>query len=436
MGVFILGAAVVIELALAIFSLLSKSHPTRARNILRIVGFPVFTGLCLLSIVDWSPRYYGLAALLLLLAVIGTAGLLRGREDNKGFKAGRVILRTAGMALLFFTVSLPALIFPQYPPIRPGGPYAVASTTYAYTDTARVETYAGTGEYRSLNVQFWYPAEAEGAYPLIVFSHGGNGIRTSNLTLFNELASHGYVIASIDHTYQSLFTTGQDGQTILVDRGYMQELLAEDPVASRQQSFEYYQKWMGIRTGDINFVIDRILAEARRPDAGPVYRLVDPARIGVMGHSLGGAAALGIGRMRDDVGAVLALDGPFLCDITGVKDSEFVITARPYPAPLLNVYSDDLWPHLAERPRYVQYEQNYRLLSSADPDVYNVHLNGTGHFSLTDLALESPWIARTLNEQKTTVDIRVTLERINRLALGFFDDYLKGRGEFAPAEAY
>ncbi len=51
---------------------------------------------------------------------------------------------------------------------------------------------------------------------------------------------------------------------------------------------------------------------ARLPAGGP-------ARIGVMGHSLGGSAALCIGRQRPDVQAVLALESPFMCDIEGVR---------------------------------------------------------------------------------------------------------------------
>lgn len=80
----------------------------------------------------------------------------------------------------------------------------------------------------------------------------------------NELASHGYVVCSINHTYQCFYTTDEDGHTTLMDKGYMNEIKAENARSNRQQSYEYYQKWMKIRTGDINFVIDYILAEAKK----------------------------------------------------------------------------------------------------------------------------------------------------------------------------
>lgn len=68
--------------------------------------------------------------------------------------------------------------------------------------------------------------------------------------------------------------------------------------------------------------------------------LVDRTKIGVMGHSLGGSSALGIGRMRKDGSVIIALESLFMCDIKGVKNSEFVFTGEEYPIPVLNVYSD------------------------------------------------------------------------------------------------
>ncbi len=207
----------------------------------------------------------------------------------------------------------------------------------------------------------------------------------------------------------------------------MKECTVEDAKSDRQQSYEYYQKWMKIRTGDINFVIDEILAKAESNNADTVYKLVDGTRIGVMGHSLGGSAALGIGRMRKDTGAVVALESPFLCDIKGVEDGEFVYEKNIYPVPVLNVYSDSSWSHLAQWP---QYAENYALLSGAGATAFNIHISGAGHFTLTDLALTSPFLTRTFNGRKSTADTEACLRTINKACLEFFDCYLKGEGRF------
>ena len=116
-------------------------------------------------------------------------------------------------------------------------------------------------------MELWYPQNAAGRYPLIIFSHGATGIKSSNQSLFRELTSHGYVVSSIDHPYHSLYTTSEGGHTTWIDMGYLQELKAEDARSDKQQSYAYYQKWMKLRTDDINFVLDYTLAEAKRDDA-------------------------------------------------------------------------------------------------------------------------------------------------------------------------
>jgi len=212
-----------------------------------------------------------------------------------------------------------------------------------------------------------------------------------------------------------------------MDMGYMNEVSAEDSLSDKQQSYEYYQKWMKIRTDDINFVIDHILTETKNKDADRVYKLVDKAKIGVMGHSLGGSAALGIGRMRNDVSAVIALESPFMCDIKGVKDGEFVFTDEIYPVPVLNIYSDGIWSIMSKRP---QYEENSALLSNTNEKAFNIHISGVGHLTLTDLALESPFLTRMVNGMKSTTDSDYCLKIINKACLEFFDSYLKGEHKF------
>ena len=219
----------------------------------------------------------------------------------------------------------------------------------------------------------------------------------------------------------------------MIDMGYMQEVSAEDVRSDIQQSYEYYQKWMKIRTGDINFVVDHILAEAKNKEADSLYKLVDTTKIGVIGHSLGGSAALGIGRMRDDVSAVIALESPFMCDIKGVENGKFVFTDEIYPVPVLNVYSDDGWSVLANAP---QYAENQALLSETNSTAFNVHISGVGHLTLTDLPRTSPFLASILNKQKSTTNTEYCRKTINKISLEFFDCYLKGVGKFTSGGTY
>jgi dienelactone hydrolase len=265
-----------------------------------------------------------------------------------------------------------------------------------------------------------------------VFSHGTTGTRSSNTTLYRELASHGYVVAAIDHAYQALYATFADGHTAWIDMGYVKQFSTEDAHTDRQQSYTFYQLWMQVRMGDLNFVIDTIKAKAKDKDAERVYHLVDPGKIGVAGHSLGGSAALGTGRVRADVGAVVSLEAPFMYDIQGTKDGEFVWNPAPYPTPVLNVYTQT-WTHLGE---WKQYAKNSALLSETPETAFNVYISGANHLSLTDLALASPFLATALSGSRSSKDAVTCLQIVNKVSLEFFDSYLKNKGAFTGEGTY
>jgi dienelactone hydrolase len=337
-------------------------------------------------------------------------------------QARQVFSRVVWALLLIFLVVTPILLFPPHRRQEPTGAYAVASVRYTYSDESRIETYTDTGENRRVNLTCWHPAHAAGeTYPLVVFSHGGLGTENSNESLYRELASHGYVVCSIGHPYHAFWTKGEDGQITFVSQEYFGELQREDAKTDKPQSYRYYQKWLEIRTSDINFVIDTILAKAAG-GAGGVYALVDGTKIGVIGHSLGGSAALAMPRQREDIAAVIALESPFLYDIVGVENDAFLWLDAAYPVPVLNIYSDSSWSHLATWP---QYARNANILSDAPETAVSLHLSGAGHFSLTDLALVSPLLTRLLEGGQPNQDPEGYLQAVNQVCLEFFDHYLK-----------
>jgi len=431
-GTSIVIIAFVIDVVFATVCIVTRSNQNQVRSFVRIGALATFVGFTLMGVIEWGIRWYALAALLIVWAALGAWTLIGKPAKKKAYTTTHTVANAIVVLLLVVIAVTPALIFPQHGLIATTGTYQVATVNYTYTDLSRIETFTATGESRKLNVELWYPQNAAGTYPLILFSHGATGIKSSNQSLFRELASHGYVVSSIDHPYHSLYTTSADGHTTWIDRGYLQELQAEDASADKQQSYADYQKWMKLRTDDINFVLDYTLAAAKKADGATVYKRIDPTKIGVMGHSLGGSAALGIGRLRDDVSAVIALESPFLTDIEGVEDGEFVWNDTPYPVPVLNVYGA-AWSHLGE---WTQYAENDALLSPTPATAFNVYIRGIGHLTLTDLALTSPLLTRMLNGHASTTDAEYALKTINKVCLAFFDSYLKDQGSFTAAGTY
>ena len=432
MGSSILAAAVVVETVLAVCRVRTRSQARRARAVTRIVWCAAVLLLLGVRLLEWGPRYWALVMVSLLLASHGLYVLVRGTAPDEPLQPWRAARSAVLVTLLMLVATLPAIVFPEYDPVPPTGEHRVGTATRTYVDPARPGLFTGDGQPRRLTVGFWFPDvprdAPDASYALVVYSHGGAGIRTANRSLFTELASHGYVVASIDHTHHSLYTTDADGQTTWIDRTYWRELNQEDARADRQASLRAYRRWLQVRTDDLDLVIDHVLRESASSPSVTPSALVDGDRVAVMGHSLGGAAALGIGRIRDDLSAVVALEAPVLWDIEGVAGGEFVWSEDPYPVPVLHVYSDSSWGHLAEWP---QYAANHALLGGTASSVVSVHLAGVGHFGLTDLALSSPLLTRLLEGQRPAVDPRSGLEAVNEVTLGFLDTYLQ-EGVVAP----
>ena len=193
------------------------------------------------------------------------------------------------------------------------GDFTVGVTSGSLTDTTRDD--------RTLAVEVWYPAESKGAasavldfetdserrttlsmllddaptecvakttqstrdasarageYPLVLYSHCFSCTRWSAHAVMERLASHGYVVVAPDHTGDTLF----DG---LQGMG-----LPHDP------------SLVPLRTADIRFVLDRVLAD----DVLPNGLKIDPARVGMLGHSIGSVTAGSVADEDARIGAV------------------------------------------------------------------------------------------------------------------------------------
>ncbi|WP_237728489.1 alpha/beta hydrolase family protein [Paenibacillus sp. OSY-SE] len=332
------------------------------------------------------------------------------------------------MTLLLVLVFVPALVFPQHKLPKVTGQYEVATATYTYIDKNRIEEFADTGKNRFVNVQYWYPENSDGTYPLLVFSHGASGIKTSNASTFRELASHGYVVCSIDHPYHSFYTVSDDGSFTLINSDYKMEVdnVNKEGIYTREQLYGLIQKWMKLRTDDMNFVIDTIIEKSRN-DTAPVYQHISKDKIGVFGHSMGGAASVWIGRDRKDVSAVVNIDAPFFSELAYNNETgDFAASGKAYMTPILNIYSDDVWKQLGSNSTYAA---NY-IADKNFMEAYTVHFQGAKHLSLTDLPLFSPLLAKMLQGGKAAIDQYYCIETENELILKFFDYTLKGTGRF------
>jgi dienelactone hydrolase len=139
------------------------------------------------------------------------------------------------------------------------------------------------------------PAGHQRALPLIVLSPGFTNSRSALTALAEDLASHGYVVAGIDHTYESFATAFPDGRVTTC--------LARE---TRRRGEGFWEKLMAGRAADVSFVLNELTGTDR---AWPGAALIDPSRIAMAGHSIGGAAAIAALLADSRIRAGIDMDG-------------------------------------------------------------------------------------------------------------------------------
>jgi dienelactone hydrolase len=223
---------------------------------------------------------------------------------------------------------------------EPTGPYPVGTASVWLIDTSRPDPWVSGVNARELMVSLWYPAvpsngrrarymtpvESElqlasrgitgispdtlstvetnavsdarptghqHSLPLVVLSPGFTNSRSTLTALAEDLASHGYVVAGIDHTYESHATAFPDGRVTTC-------LAREAPRGDRKEEVA------AGRAADVCFVLDELTgAHPAWPGAG----LIDPSQIGMAGHSAGGAAAIAAMLADSRIRAGIDMDG-------------------------------------------------------------------------------------------------------------------------------
>jgi dienelactone hydrolase len=435
MGTVILILLIIGEIIFLLLSLRTGIFKRREKYIWKIVFAAFLTLLLLTGILEEMSRYGAILLVLLFQACIGLLAEYRGK--GKSYRKGKGIALFLANIAVYFLALIPAFLFPQYRPLPVTGDHAVEIAEYTYVDENRIETFSDTGENRSVTVKFWYPAET-GTYPLVVFSHGAFGVIDSNNSTYTELASHGYVVASLGHPYHAMFVTDVNGKTTYASRKFIEQIydMNSDETPDKKETdylktdYLKTREWMKVRTEDMNFVLDTILNKADAANEAP-FSLIDGDKIGLFGHSLGGATSVQVGRERKDIDAVIDLEGTMMGEYIGIEDGREIYNQEPYPIPLLDVNSKAVHALALEVPGdgYVNFYMGERAL-----DYREVIFDNAGHLNFTDLPLVSPPLAGLLGVG--TVDARECIENVNYVVLTFFNYYLKGEGTLAIEEEY
>lgn len=286
----------------------------------------------------WSRLLAALAALA-LLAMSAPATASRAGIAATGARTRP----PAGQAGLAGAAGLPTLRLPA-----PTGAHRVGTTSLHLVDRRRTDPIAPTPRPRELMVQVWYPAvdtgrhalapylpagvssaligtinasagtqfpedvltfptnsrrgapAAPGRRPILLLSPGFGMNAAFYTTFAEELASRGYVVAGIDHTYDTAVVEFPDGR-----------------LETQPEGTDVSPLLFQTRVADARFVLDQLTAFAaghnpdadRAPQPRGLGRALDLDRVGMFGHSFGNptSAQAMLTDRRIDAGA--ALDG-------------------------------------------------------------------------------------------------------------------------------
>ena len=450
MNTFLLVLLCIFEAAFAITAITRKADNKgwqTGRLICNAGQLGLFLVMLIAPGIDMSFRFIGLFVLLIIRIIAAFIGyMIIRKKEAKSKHTAKIIISGVLSVILISGSLIPSFAITDYDGLPVSGAYEIAEANAILVDNSRIEEFEADGSKREVPVYFYYPANApEGdKFPLVIFSHGSFGYYQSNHSTYAELASNGYVVVSTEHPHHSLYTTDTSGNTIIVDTAFMNDVMtinAEN--VSEEMAYEYSSKWFKLRAEDINFAIDSIKSAAeanslpeywysqQNEDIITALAMINSDKIGVMGHSLGGAAAVSVGRTRNDISAVIDLDGTMLSEVTGVVNGKDIVNDEPYTTPLLSFDNEEHhFSSIEAREKDMPYANN--IVHDNAVCSYRTYIPGTGHMNFTDLPMFAPPLAKMLGTG--SVDPEECMMTVNRITLEFFDCFLKGKGEFIVPE--
>jgi len=251
------------------------------------------------------------------------------------------------------------------------------------------------------------------AYPVVIMRAGASlGVLTYS-TLAEDLASHGYIVVGFDAPYRTGRVVFPDGRVIARTPANDPELYQGQPQAGRLN--ELLTAW----TGDIGFVLDRLERLNAKDPSGKFTGRLDMTRVGIFGHSFGGAQAAQFCSQDSRCKAGIDVDGRPLGSViqAGIQK------------PFMFLLSDHNSSDPANRQIGTDIQSIYDRLPSDGR--LRILIRGANHFTFSDdgALLKSHVMRGVLRVfGKLGIDGRRQLEVTVYCVRSFFDAYLKGPG--------
>jgi len=355
----------------------------------------------------------------------------------------------------------------------PTGPFAVGRTIYDWSDEAAVDTLAPVaGTKRELLAWIWYPATPEqsgtvvddyvppavGAavervrtgifgfltkdvskvhahslrnanvslqqqsYPVLILRGGASSEAWNYSALAEDLASHGYVVVGLDAPYRTGVVVFPDGRVVRRTSENNPELCEEKTGREREACAN---RIIAAWTADMAFALDRLAQLNTADPAGKFTGRFDLTRVGIFGHSFGGAQAAELCSQDSRCKAGVDVDGSLHGNViqTGIHTPFMFLLSGQGDFSSSDAEVRQIWADIQSV--YNRLPANKRLL---------ITIRGANHFLFSDdgALLKSHILMRTLRMFGVLhMDGRRQLAVTAYCLRSFLDTYLK-RPSVAP----
>jgi predicted dienelactone hydrolase len=265
---------------------------------------------------------------------------------------------------------------------------------------------------------------ADKTFPVLIFSHGYNSKANGYYALLSELVSQGYVVFSINHTYESTGSTFPDGTEVYFDYEYASQIesgtfeTVEPVMKAFKDGLSFEERQPIVRQALTTYFVKDMIERWALDIVDVVSKLnewnkegffkgrLDLSNVGVFGHSRGGGAA----------GESLLIDNRIKAgaNVDGVQWGQIVDTV--FQKPFLFISAD--WP--------VEHENlnQHAYVNKSNSYFYESIIFKSAHSNFMDIPYMIPVKALS---QAGEIDPDLAIEITGKLITSFFDKHLKNK---------
>lgn len=356
--------------------------------------------------------------------------------------------------------------------------YSVGRVTRFFTDSARAEKFGGAaGSSRTLAAYIWYPcvrpksgtagpfideatatqlgpaigvpastlmslptssypgqaAISNQKFPVLIMSHGDTGFTLQYTRTAEDLASKGYVVIGVSHTFNAQFTPASDGTILPGDPAASVQTV--EPVLTETSQFPDYdtnwQKSVALDkyyADDLSFLTTRL--STMDASDSILKGILDVNNVGVFGHSFGGSHAFRVLRESSAVKAAASIDGAIYNDdvANGTTKPLLIIQSSREGVSLDAAVAH--WQSIGFTPAQIEVQKVRGFTDESafknSPASYILNFSRAEHNNFTDVGLwESYGIPAQLVSRTQSPEQILAIE--SKYLTAFFDRSLKGK---------